>query len=371
MLRFHILNVEQGDSIVIEHHHGDTRSFGVVDSNAKSGEKPRALSLLKDLGASTLSFVCLTHPHRDHYRGLSHILEEYSGKIDQFILFPAGEFLGKNTKKLAMQYLEIANAQDSMSVQKDTLEFIRILMMIDNNFKTENTMQYSGPYNQVFVNDFLETEIHCILPFSDMKGSYLERIRKNDATIFESENENDISIALMFTFKGIKTVLGGDATAKNWAKRLGWTNTRSLKEVRSTGVKLPHHGSKRDCTDDALSSTFHSDDISDKYAFISANGVKHPDLEVLRALEERGIKPYCTNLHPACGANVERLVQHRGIDPVLAKYINELSVRPTPQPCQGDITFTINDDGTYQVTRERNMPCGFRGEFADLFGIPN
>jgi glyoxylase-like metal-dependent hydrolase (beta-lactamase superfamily II) len=51
----------------------------------------RALHKLRDLGATALSFVCLTHPHADHYRGFKDIIAAYNGKIGNFFLFPWGK----------------------------------------------------------------------------------------------------------------------------------------------------------------------------------------------------------------------------------------------------------------------------------------
>lgn len=367
MLRFHILNVGQGDSIVIEHIIDNERSFGVVDSNTQSGTSPRALDKLHELGAEKLSFVCLTHPHRDHYRGLSHILQGYVGKIGQFFTFPAGEFIGANVEKLAEKYLKIANETDDQDIIDDVYEFIRILQWLDKHIGMSNIPECAGPYSQIPVQDFSGAEVFCILPFREMKGSYLPRIRDNDPTIFESEKENDLSLALVFRYKGVSAILGGDATHENWRKLLHKQNTTNLPSIYSTAVKLPHHGSKRDCTNDTFDVVFENDENADRYALISANGIKHPHGDVLQALEKRGVKPYCTNLHSNCGANVHKLINASGLDPLLGKYLNQLSVEAPPQPCQGDITFTIFDDGTYDIDRELKVPCGYRGEFDGLF----
>lgn len=378
MLRFHILNVGQGDSIVVESDNVGEKSFGVIDSNAISGQTPKALDKLKELGAKNLSFICMTHPHRDHYRGLSHILEHYAGKIDQFLMFPAGDYIGANVKKLAKKYRKIIASQDDPSITLDATEFIKILMLAQ---KTTDMQECTGPYNNIAVNGFIDTNIHCILPFRKFKGIYLERISNDDPTIFESENENNLSVALQFRHKGVSVILGGDATHKNWSERLNWEKgDRRLDSVHSHAVKMPHHGSEKDCSKEMLDVAYSAENFSKdneiddevdnenkRYAFISANGVKHPSESVLRELERRGILPYCTNLHKSCGANIHQLINVIGIEPVLGKYLNQLSSDESYMSCQGDITFTINDDGTCNLDREANVPCGFRGEFKGLF----
>jgi metal-dependent hydrolase (beta-lactamase superfamily II) len=65
MLKVHVLNVEHGDSIIVEFN----GSFGLIDSN-RCGQRIPALEKLQALGAERLRFVALTHPHHDHYRGI-------------------------------------------------------------------------------------------------------------------------------------------------------------------------------------------------------------------------------------------------------------------------------------------------------------
>lgn len=370
MLRFHVLNVGQGDSIVIEHDDGSERSFGVIDSNCAAGETPKALEKLEELGADRLSFVCLTHPHRDHYRGLSQILNRYEGNIDQFLMFPAGEFIGANTKQLATKYRKIAKTQDDQSITMDSLEFVRILMFAHKN---SEILECTGPYNNIALQGFSGTQLHGILPLPMFKGSYLERIRDDDPSIFENEKENDLSLALQFHYKGVSVLFGGDATHKNWSRRLALQKTRDLKTVHSIAVKLPHHGSELDCTKDMLDVAYSDDDFSEegapnRYAFISANGAKHPHESVLQELQKRGIKPYCTNLHKSCGANVHHLLDTAGVVPLLGKYINQMSMDgPQKEVCQGNIIFTIEDNGDHHIDRETRVPCDLRGELDDLF----
>ncbi len=71
----YILNVGDGDAIIIQFPEEDgEREYAVVDSN--NGAK--TINLLKGLGAQRLRFICATHPHLDHIRGLRAILRAFS-----------------------------------------------------------------------------------------------------------------------------------------------------------------------------------------------------------------------------------------------------------------------------------------------------
>lgn len=365
MLRFHVLNVEKGDSIVIECLEDDKHSFALIDSNITPGERhPKALAKLEELGAKELSFVCMTHPHADHYLGLSQIFEKFQGKIGQVILCPLGHFIGKKSGVLSEKYLTLLEKTDDEGLRIAAYEFIRILRALSG---MPDVMEYSGPSSCVGVDGFDNVQISCHTPFKSFKNSYFERIEKGDPNIFEDIRENDLSLSILFEYGGKKVLLGGDTSHKNWAKHLGWQKNNRTPSIASHAVKMPHHGSKHDCREDMFTVAFEEAPEEPSIALISANGRTHPDKEVLMELEDRGIQPYCTNLHSMCGANVQEYITTTGIAATLGRTIQELAISEKIQPCQGDITLTIDSSGAMTVNTEHNFPCGFRNDYGDLF----
>src|SRR3546814_2800425 len=117
-------------------------------------------------------------------------------------------------------------------------------------------VELTGPNNQVPVQGLDSVDISCGLPYRRLKGSYLERIRKNDPGVFESEKENDLSVVLSFRYAGIGILLSGDATRDSWEQRLGQERTRSLQSIHSVAAKLPHHVLNHDRTSAALELIF-------------------------------------------------------------------------------------------------------------------
>jgi len=74
-LEIHVFNAGVGESIVLRMPNG---RWGVVDSYAVSIDDPGtnpALSFLRQHGIDSLDFLCLTHAHADHFRGMKQILE--------------------------------------------------------------------------------------------------------------------------------------------------------------------------------------------------------------------------------------------------------------------------------------------------------
>jgi beta-lactamase superfamily II metal-dependent hydrolase len=81
----YVLNVGDGDAIVVQFPKlNGTRAYAVLD--AFDGAK--TLGLLADLGAATLRFLCATHPHLDHIKGIPDVLDHFgaagAGTVNEF-----------------------------------------------------------------------------------------------------------------------------------------------------------------------------------------------------------------------------------------------------------------------------------------------
>ncbi|MBI2767355.1 MAG: hypothetical protein HYX53_15780 [Chloroflexi bacterium] len=82
----YVLNVGDGDALVLQFPavDGAERPFAAVDSF----DGGKSLKLLQDLGAQRLRFLCATHPHLDHIRGIPEILRQFAaagpGSVQEF-----------------------------------------------------------------------------------------------------------------------------------------------------------------------------------------------------------------------------------------------------------------------------------------------
>lgn len=129
MLTFHFLNVNHGDSIILQYESDKGTYFGLIDSNNPNKNNiPPALNKLQSLGAEKLSFVALTHPHADHYSGLLKTIQEYEGKIDHFFSFPISNYTDGRLTKLVEIYADLYNETDSPVLKTNLHEFVAILL---------------------------------------------------------------------------------------------------------------------------------------------------------------------------------------------------------------------------------------------------
>ncbi len=107
------------------------------------------------------------------------------------------------------------------------------------------------------------------------------------APLFENEDSNDNSIALLLTYGDTRFYFEGDAGEEEEEQILS-----SKADVGADVYKIGHHGSKTSTTDDML------DAVNPAYAVISAgegNRYGHPHAEVLNKLRGAGIKTFRTD----------------------------------------------------------------------------
>lgn len=86
-LVIHVLNVGFGDNILIEFPADNTgqRSYGIVDCYNSKKTKKYLEKLIPDTSnGSRVAFVCASHPHSDHIRGIKSLLEDDSYRPDEF-----------------------------------------------------------------------------------------------------------------------------------------------------------------------------------------------------------------------------------------------------------------------------------------------
>jgi len=81
-LLIHLLNVGNGDSIIVETPEDETGERATIIVDCHKGDKTK--KYLEFLGTTHLDLVVATHPHRDHILGLPKVLRHFKGKIIQF-----------------------------------------------------------------------------------------------------------------------------------------------------------------------------------------------------------------------------------------------------------------------------------------------
>ena len=363
-----LLNVGHGDSVVLEHNDGTDRHFAVIDSNCRAGREPPALTKLRERDAKGLSFVALTHPHADHYLGLREILEWYDGSAVDLYTFPLKRYTHGRLKKLAATFRKVCERTDSPTVTRGVEEFVSFLVTAKNAFDGDHWTEPTGPWSVLAPTGFQGVEMAVLSPPSRVRGEWFQQIEHEDLGIVENPKHNELSLAFSVKYGGVQVVLGGDATRSNWLYQKRFYSDRAGVPLLGAAAKLPHHGSKNNCTRDVLEHIFNTEKAC--IALLSANGRSHPAPETYALLAEMAIQPYCTNLASQCGANIRELMVASELDPVLRRLLNMHLVAgegENIQPCQGNVLFRIYSCGATEIRTQYEHLCPYRTGVSRIF----
>ncbi len=254
-LEIHVLGGTKGESIVLRL---PNAKWGVVDCYAKSLKDPSSnatLKFLADRGVSELEFVCLTHPHDDHFRGMSQILAEF--RVHSFWRF--GGLSGKHFHKLVHYYQMEAHRGGTAEVKENANEFETIFGIVRNRRRdpaperhmAEEMVTSRQQLYPVPLDTNAEFQIWGLAPSGDRIGNYNDGFLKcfrGEKVVgqFPYEDHNIISVALLVQYGTTRVILGGDVANAGWDDVL---RDFTADKLASHVIKVSHHGSSTSYTD--------------------------------------------------------------------------------------------------------------------------
>jgi beta-lactamase superfamily II metal-dependent hydrolase len=342
----HVLNVGHGDSIILEL---PDNNWGVVDCFKTSAEvEPPALNFLKARNVTKLKFVCLTHPHYDHYHGLLDILEYFSSDEREIEFF--WDF-GIDTEKLKYFKSRFGSEQ----------EYKELRSLYD--FILEKVTKYKAIKYQILglKTACLEVgslKIKSYAPISSDILRYFEKWGK-DKTI----DENLLSVVLVITCVDTNIVLGADT--QSWEEILRvWSEDCEYEKRKPKFhfVKVSHHGSKYG-NHVGLWKSFTK---SGKSVAMISTGSKYnfPHKETSTSIISSKVKLYSTNFRdfskPGPRDPLEEY-QEKGYGSQSLLEALVASTLPVEDfeviaPYHGDCSITIEDNCKCSVLPEINRP---------------
>ena len=244
-LTIHVIDVGQGDSILVQTPNGKNilidAGFGPCSWSDYDAGKKRVLPYLEYLGVKKLDAVIVSHPHNDHDGGIATVLREM--KVE--------ELIDSGYKHTAAHYYK-------------ALELAR-----KNGLK----------YRQVKAGDRLDFD-----PAVEMKV-----LSPPGPNAFHGTNSdtNNSSIVLRMTYGDVSVLLTGDAERD--AEQVMVRNRYNLK---AHVLKVGHHGSKTSSNERFLGQ------VDPELAIISCgldNRYGLPKDEILRRIERKKAKIYRTD----------------------------------------------------------------------------
>lgn len=232
-LSAHFIDVGKADSIYI-----NCKNKNILIDGGEHDTYNTVLEYLKKLGIKNLDLVIATHPHSDHIGGLPEVLNEF--KV--FKIF-------------------MPKVKDSLVPTSKIYE--KFLLAIEKN---KIPVKVPTPGETVTLG---ELEIKVLAP----NGFY--------------DNVNNHSIVVKIVYKDVRFLFTGDAEKESENDIL-----RKNYDIKSTVLKVGHHGSKTSTTKEFLRK------VSPKYAVICVGEDKYnlPKKETITKLKECGAEIYRTDL---------------------------------------------------------------------------
>ncbi len=175
LLRIYLFGATRGESIAIQLPNG---KWGVVDCFASSLDSTATNpvhALLKSKNVDQIEFLCLTHPHVDHFNGMSRLLSDFS--VKQFWTFWA---LDPNDFRLLSAYFIAEAEQAGRSNLKSSAEELASIFDAVERFGIKRQVVTSRrDIYPLPSDDDSGIEIRGIAPTDDRSKIYKQSIFKS------------------------------------------------------------------------------------------------------------------------------------------------------------------------------------------------
>jgi len=303
-LRLKIYNVGRGNCILVYFPDG---KLGLVDSNIPIGmsECPARDDIVKNGGV--LEFVCLTHPHEDHFSGLLSILEDPEIEVKEFwhsMALGLGNILRfhneysisayQGAEFVAEKYFHTSRADELLDIF-DYLYYNQSIRF-DRKLSEYQMLDSIGGVNLLVLspsalasNRYQKTLLRAF----EGKGRWIS-IARNYA--------NRISLSLLLSYGQHRIILGGDITKTSWIEIIRGAQKRGMEgEIFPVNCLIASlHGAR----DSFYRDMWHKILARDGFVVVSCGGGKHPSEEFVENLSEDW-EIYCTNKGEYC-RNIQR-----------------------------------------------------------------
>lgn len=339
-------NVGHGDGIVVSIINDSWSKWFVVDCHNPSKVRPSALlTFLLNKKVDHIDAVCLTHPHADHFSGLSDLLHAYTTEgrsigslVDCSMLVESirNSFNDPDEKKRYNAYARTAQALIDDGIIKEH----KLSLKDYNLFKTDNL--------SVDVVSPAETEILSIIK---QCRNHSDRSETEEGSITKlAFDANLLSVVIRVTVGKRAIILCGDAPVA--------TIEDAIVKGRLTPlsfVKVSHHGSLANHHQKLW--VRHSRRNSTVACISCGRRAGLPHKTVVDSIKARGVRLYCTTT-PAYFVSMADKTKD-AYSRLPASAVDALTLNTIPRqthlPWHGYVEYTT-DGNKHSTSSETGLP---------------
>jgi hypothetical protein len=205
-------------------------SLGVVDGCEE--ENDPVAELIRQLPAtSPIRFVCLTHPHDDHYAGLGRLIDEHFGRVERICFVSL-----VNTPRVLK---EIERAKKKKEQEKKKVKGFKCLRQVIKRALRDDRPEIIRLSNRRPVYQAGNLEVRGCAP-SDADITAAEESLSADAGF----DPNKSSAVLAVRFGGSGALLTGDLETSGRFRHRGWLAAATHIDSPIQLIKAAHHASE-------------------------------------------------------------------------------------------------------------------------------
>lgn len=280
MFELNILQAGAGDALFIKYlNDKSTHKHILIDGGTGIIYKKSLKSLIDNL--EKLDLVIITHIDLDHIGGINKLLDSKNSKKVKKVYFNSGNLINKTISNLVSisdgvkltEYIKELNIEMNDEYIIDTSEFyedgLSICFLSPTiealKYLEKNWIGYEKEQAQISATVNIDNRCLSEIALDDF-------IEKN----YESDIANWSSLAFEIEYKAFKILILGDAKDSVVVQSLKDKKYHSSYKYKVDYIKVSHHGSKYNTSNEFLS-------LLECYDFIfSTNGTHgHPDIETI------------------------------------------------------------------------------------------
>lgn len=278
MLSFDFYESGRGETTIVTF---PDNSIGIIDAHPSSnGNRPNILSLIQD---KTIRFICLTHPHDDHYLDLPAVFSQ-NPPLEFWHTIPDVKAFFYSLG----QYNEFNAQTDSLMAKLLTR---RAEPLINIFFKCkQDKIEQLNLTDKLAPIDICNVKITILAPQNSTISNYKYELANHaNNRRKDMPDPNDISAALAFEYAGKTFIHGGDVLAKQWHGIISRAQNQNF--PAASIFKVPHHGAKN-ALDMVHTSENYMQLFANEVSTITFGNSTHPDIDVFRLLNSKSKDMY-------------------------------------------------------------------------------
>lgn len=198
-------------------------------------------ALEQDRGAALeLAFICLTHPHDDHYAGLGRLMEAYHGRVGQLIVPPIG---AQRLRPALMRWIRTKASEDDPSGEQ-IRGLDRFLTQYQRSVEAE--VPISALRAGVSLRPAGDVRLEVCGPSEADVLLARNKLAMYEAGQLKSDHfdPNRMSGALVVRWGDAGVLLAGDLVSSSKKKNRGWREAARHIHGPVQVVNVAHHASE-------------------------------------------------------------------------------------------------------------------------------